>query len=41
MKKNADSYSNAEVRHLLDGIAARIAAIGQLHRTLSHAGPKA
>jgi two-component sensor histidine kinase len=38
IKKNADSYSNAEVRHLLDGIAARINTIGQLHRILSRAG---
>jgi len=38
VKKNADSYSNAEVRHLLDGIAAPINTISQLHRIVSHAG---
>jgi two-component sensor histidine kinase len=38
VKKNADSYSNAEVRQLLDGVAARISTISQLHRILSHAG---
>ena len=38
VKKSADSYSNAEVRHLLDGIAARINTISQLHRIISHAG---
>lgn len=38
VKKNADSYSNAEVRHLLHGIAARINTISQLHRIISHAG---
>jgi two-component sensor histidine kinase len=36
--KKADSYSSAEVRHLLDGIAARINTISQLHRIISHAG---
>lgn len=35
VKKRAEPYSNAEVRHLLDGVAARIIAIGQLHRSLS------
>lgn len=38
VKRNAESYSNAEVRHLLDGIAARINTISQLHRILSQAG---
>jgi two-component sensor histidine kinase len=38
VKKHADAYSNAEVRHLLDGIAARINTISQLHRILSQAG---
>lgn len=38
VKKRAEPYSNAEVRHLLDGIAARINTISQLHRILSHAG---
>src|SRR5215469_4480510 len=38
VKKNADSYSNAEVRHLLHGIAARINAVSQLHRITSQAG---
>lgn len=38
VKKNGASYSNAEVRHLLDGIAARINTISQLHRILSHVG---
>jgi two-component sensor histidine kinase len=36
VKKNAETYSNAEVRLLLDGIAARINTISQLHRILSH-----
>ena len=35
VKKRSEPYSNAEVRHLLDGVAARITAIGQLHRSLS------
>lgn len=39
VKRNAESYSNAEVRHLLDGVAARINTISQLHRILSHVGP--
>jgi len=34
--KKAEALSNAEVRHLLDGIAARINTISQLHRILSH-----
>lgn len=38
LKRNADSLSNAEVRHLLDGIAARISTVSQLHRIISHAG---
>src|ERR1700761_5668714 len=38
VKKSADSFSNAEVRHLLDGIAARINTISQLHRILSQTG---
>jgi two-component sensor histidine kinase len=38
VKKKAESYSNAEVRHLLDGVAARINTISQLHRILSHGG---
>jgi two-component sensor histidine kinase len=33
--KNSHSYSNAEIRLLFDGIAARIATIGQLHRMLA------
>ena len=33
--KNSQSYSNAEIRLLFDGIAARIATIGQLHRMLA------
>src|SRR5215469_13394907 len=37
-KKKTDSYSSAEVRNLLAGIAARINAISQLHRIISHAG---
>lgn len=38
VKKKQEDLSNAEARHLLDGIAARINTIGQLHRILSHAG---
>jgi two-component sensor histidine kinase len=38
VKKTTKSYSNAEVRHLLDGVAARINTIGQLHRILSQVG---
>jgi two-component sensor histidine kinase len=37
-KKHADSFSNAEVRRLLDGIAARISTVSQLHRIISQAG---
>jgi two-component sensor histidine kinase len=33
--KSAQPYSNAEIRLLFDGIAARIATIGQLYRTLA------
>src|SRR3954470_9808250 len=33
--KKAEALSNAEVRHLLDGIAARISTMSQLHRILS------
>jgi two-component sensor histidine kinase len=33
--KKAEVYSPAEVRHLLDGVAARINTISQLHRILS------
>ena len=38
VKKRTEPYSNAEVRHMLDGVAARITTISQLHRTLSHGG---
>jgi two-component sensor histidine kinase len=38
VKKKGESYSNAEVRQLLDGVAARISTISQLHRILSHVG---
>ena len=38
LKKSAGTLSNAEVRHLLDGIAARISTVSQLHRIISHAG---
>lgn len=38
VKKQAEPFSNAEVRHLLDGIAARINTISQLHRILAYAG---
>jgi len=33
--KNSQNYSNAEIRLLFDGVAARIATIGQLHRMLA------
>jgi len=36
VKKNPVTLTNAEVRLLLDGIAARINTIAQLHRLLSH-----
>ena len=29
-------FTNAEVRMMLDGIAARVATVGQLHRSLAH-----
>ncbi len=32
---NSSTYTNAEIRLLFDGIAARIATIGQLHRMLA------
>jgi two-component sensor histidine kinase len=35
--KNPAGLSSAHARLLLDGIAARISTIGQLHRLLSHA----
>ena len=35
VRNNAAAYSNAEVRLLLEGIAARINIISHLHRTLS------
>src|SRR5579862_3913283 len=38
VKKSADGFSNAEVRLLLDGIAARISTVSQLHRIISHVG---
>ena len=38
VKKRTEPYSNAEVRHMLDGVAARITTISQLHRTLSYGG---
>jgi len=38
VKKAGGSFSSAEVRHLLDGVAARINTISQLHRILSHVG---
>ena len=33
--KNSQSYTNAEIRMMFDGVAARIATIGQLHRMLA------
>jgi two-component sensor histidine kinase len=36
VKKNPEPLSNAEVRLMLDGVAARINTISQLHRLLSH-----
>lgn len=41
LKKQKEGLSNAEVRHLLDGVAARINTISQLHRALSRAGSEA
>jgi two-component sensor histidine kinase len=38
LKKKQEVLSNAEVRMLLDGVAARINTISQLHRILSHSG---
>jgi two-component sensor histidine kinase len=38
VKKKQETLSNAEVRLLLDGVAARINTISQLHRILAHAG---
>jgi two-component sensor histidine kinase len=35
VKKKQEALGNAEVRHLLDGIAARINTISQLHRILA------
>jgi two-component sensor histidine kinase len=35
----AKPYSNAEVRMMFDGVAARIATIGQLHRMLAQLPP--
>lgn len=39
IKKHGETFSNAEVRHLLDGITARISTISQLHRILSVSKP--
>jgi two-component sensor histidine kinase len=38
--KSSQTYSNAEIRLLFDGIAARIATIGQLHRMLAIMPPE-
>jgi two-component sensor histidine kinase len=38
VKRSTENLSNAEVRHLLDGVAARINTISQLHRLLARAG---
>ncbi|MES2472805.1 MAG: sensor histidine kinase [Pseudomonadota bacterium] len=38
VKKKQEALSNADVRMLLDGIAARINTISQLHRILSRTG---
>jgi two-component sensor histidine kinase len=35
IKKHGASFSNAEVRQLLDGVTARISTVSQLHRILS------
>lgn len=40
VKKRQEVFSNTEVRQLLDGVAARITTISQLHRILSHVGPR-
>lgn len=37
VNKKAGPFSNAEVRHLLDGVAARISTMGRLQRILSRA----
>jgi two-component sensor histidine kinase len=39
LKKRAQTYSDAEVRHILDGIAARINTLSQFHRILSRENP--
>jgi two-component sensor histidine kinase len=39
VRKNPRSLSPAEANLLLDGIAARISAVGQMHRILSHNAP--
>jgi len=39
VKKKAETFSSAEVRQLLDGVAARINTISQLHRILSRNDP--
>jgi two-component sensor histidine kinase len=41
LKKREESLTNAEVRHLLDGIAARISTISRLHLVLSRASSEA
>jgi two-component sensor histidine kinase len=38
--RRSEPYSGAEVRLLLEGVAARIGTIGQLHRLLSHVPPE-
>jgi len=38
-RKNGAPLSSAEVCHMLDGVAARISTISQLHRILSRAHP--
>ena len=38
VKKGAETLSSVEVRQLLDGVAARINTISQLHRILSRSG---
>ena len=39
LKKEAKTYSSADVQQLLGTIAARISTLSQLHRTLSHTAP--
>lgn len=34
------SFSNAEVRMMFDGFAARLSTVGQLHRMLAHTSPE-